>query len=414
MNWLNSPCTDPSGRVYEHDGRFYRAIHPGREGLIEALLASGTLQRLSDLGLLAPTRIACEQRVDGHKLILETQAAPFDVPCDRFSLGALRAAALCWIDTALVLESTPFRLSDAHFGNFMLFGANQPRMIDIGSLQLGRDVAAERPFASCTAFCANVVGPLLALARRPELARVARLAIGDHPYNGPSFPANDGPLELGSISPEHGVAAVASEAGLGDDQPPREALERLRAILARLTGTCDVGAAARASDPIDTALASAIDAAGTSGAARVVCVGADAYAAVRGRIGDSAALVIEDRPRDLDALDTRLRSSRPSLGAVSLCLGTPLNRALPAPRLRGDLVVAARPFERLAHVSAVMFENIAGALAGLTRSRAIVTVAAEHLESATRALSERFARVVTIPPSGANADHVALDCERRA
>jgi hypothetical protein len=31
VRWLNTPCTDPAGRVFAADGRVFRAVFPGKE-----------------------------------------------------------------------------------------------------------------------------------------------------------------------------------------------------------------------------------------------------------------------------------------------------------------------------------------------------------------------------------------------
>jgi hypothetical protein len=412
VNWLNTPCTDPTGRVFERDGRYYRAVYRARVAAVRELFSKGVVQRLGDRGLLAPMHVA-DLELEGHELVLETAASPFDVPCDRFSRGALHLAALCWIDAALELCESGYWLCDAHFGNFMLFGANRPLLIDIGSLQRLRDVAAERPFPSFTALCVNLIAPLLALYRQPALARAARLAIADQPYNGPVFPTDDGPFELRAVSTHHSVAAISRSISLNQAQGAKEALLRLRCFVEDLPGPrVDETPLPLPTSPLGGELQQRVREAAPG---RVLCIGVDAYLACCDALRERSSLVIEEQQPVLDAFDHSLRSGRAG-DRVSVYYGTLINRQFPAAPLRSELVLGLDVFTRLHHPSAVMFENIAAVIASIAHREALLCCAKSALGPATAALEQSFARVTATPAAAAEAPgerRFLLRCEAR-
>src|SRR5688572_1065905 len=149
--WLNSPCTDPLGRVFARDGRIFRALF--RESAAQALetLDHPVLQTLMRDGLVARMSRS-DLEVDGYGPVLEAEKAAFDIPCDRFSFGALRQAALDWLEITRRLLPAGLALTDAHYGNFMLFGANRPRWVDLGSIRTAAVLPDASPFKAFRMF----------------------------------------------------------------------------------------------------------------------------------------------------------------------------------------------------------------------------------------------------------------------
>ena len=89
--WLNSPCTDPLGRVFARDGRIFRALFRDSAGHALETLEHPVLQSLMQDGLVARMSRS-DLKVEGYGPVLEAEKAAFDVPCGRFSFGAPIAA----------------------------------------------------------------------------------------------------------------------------------------------------------------------------------------------------------------------------------------------------------------------------------------------------------------------------------
>src|SRR5262245_8376119 len=97
VNWINTPCTDPAGRVFAAEGRIFRAVFPGRESTVRSILENRDVRALMDDGLVARMWVS-DRKVEGYGLVVETEKAPFDVPCERFTRETLRAATQNWLD----------------------------------------------------------------------------------------------------------------------------------------------------------------------------------------------------------------------------------------------------------------------------------------------------------------------------
>ena len=142
------------------DGRVYRAIFRGQEGLARSIIDHREVRALMAEGLLARMGVS-DRKVGGFNLVVESERAPFDVPCERFTRATLRAAALRWLQVCRRLLPAGLVLSDAHYGNTMLFGANEPRWVDLGSIRQPSAVEPETPFRSFQRFWSGMLAPLV-------------------------------------------------------------------------------------------------------------------------------------------------------------------------------------------------------------------------------------------------------------
>ena len=163
VRWVNTPCTDPVGRVFIADGRAYRAVFSDRASLARSVIGDHTVRSLMDEGLIARMWIS-DRKLDGFGLVVEAETAPFDVPSERFTRATLRAAVLRWLEVCKRLLPAGLELTDAHFGNYMLFGMNEPRWVDLGSIRPPPAAEkGERPFKSFGRFLSGMPSSLLTL-----------------------------------------------------------------------------------------------------------------------------------------------------------------------------------------------------------------------------------------------------------
>jgi hypothetical protein len=356
-------------------------------------------------GLVAKTWIA-ERPVSGSDLVLEVQRAPFDVPCDRFTRSCLQAAFERWIEITLRLEGTGFCLSDAHFGNYMLFGRNEPRWIDLGSIRPIEEVTPDIPFRSFDELWKGMLAPLLVLRQSPHRARLVRLAIADYPYQGPRTVAHEAPLPL-----EEFVASERAEllSALGTATGRDAILKTFEFACAKLGDAFSRPAVAAAPAPVDPGFVGDILA--KAGARRVACLGADVYAAFAGVLEEFDTVVIDEDEERLEQLAPGLKTRSHQSGTVALYLEHVVNRIFMQRPPQADAVVAFDPFRRFEHNSDVMRENIAAILASMATTTAVITAPKEFAAPLARLLQGFFADVATEP---ARSDYVALVCRKSA
>lgn len=370
--WLNSPCTDPLGRVFARDGRIFRALFRDSAGQALETLEHPVLQSLMQEGLVARMSRS-DLRVEGYGPVLEAEKAAFDVPCGRYSFGALRQAALDWLEITRRLLPAGLALTDAHFGNFMLFGANRPRWIDLGSIRRAAVLPAESPFKAFRMFWEGMLAPLLVLANRPEHSRLARLAIADHPLQGPRVAANEAPLSaallldlplpaLSSASPE---AALQEAAGL----VPRER-----------------ESATPADVQMDEKLLGRVTAA-LRGMDSIACIGAGTYFGMAQALAGKDVLVIEPAEELVQQAERSIRKNTPCR-SVALYQQHCINRLFRRDGARADAILALDPMRTLAHDSLAEAANIAETLSALA-ARAVIVVAPYERRAATRKMLEQ-------------------------
>jgi hypothetical protein len=379
--WLNGPCTDPMGRMLRAaDGRILRALFREREADALAVLEHAAVRALMEEGLVV--RMAKSgSHFEGYGAVVESERAPFDVPCARFSFGALRQAALGWLEVVRRLLPADLCLTDAHYGNFMLFARNAPRWIDLGSMRDARVLPEERPFPAFSLFWVGMAAPLLLLAREPARARLARLSVADQPLQGPRFAENEPPLAVSGLVEDEKRELLSACAAVA----PREALH----LAAEFIGERTVLPAVKsdALPALDSKLTAHI---GGALAARacgsVACIGAQAHFGAEGAFARRDVLVIEPSAARVRQVEEALQAGTPAR-SVALCQEHPLNRLFMREALRADAVLAVDPLRSLAHPSGAEHANIAELL-GNAASRAVVVVAPYEQRAATRQMLE--------------------------
>ena len=382
--WLNGPCTDPLGRMLRApDGTILRALFPGREADALGVLEHPVVRGLMDEGLVARMSRS-GARIEGYGATVESERAAFDVPCGRFSFGALRQAALAWLEIARRLLPAELCLTDAHYGNFMLFAANQPRWIDLGSMRHAAVLPEERPFRGFSRFWEGMAAPLLLLARAPAQARLARLAIGDQPYQGPCFADGEPPVSVAMLVDDSRSKLLSACEGLDADAVLRRTLAFIEEAvpLPPAPPREDAGL----DDKIPAYMAELL---ATRGCHTVACIGASAWFAAGSALAGRDVVVVEPSPPRLRSLEASL-GERMAARSVALWLEHPLNRLFRRERMRADAVLALDPVRTLEHASGAQHANIAEVLDGAAGRAAVVVSPYERRASTRGMLEQRF------------------------
>ena len=390
--WLNGPCTDPLGRMHRTaDGRILRALFVERAAEALEVLEHDAVRKLMDEDLVARMSRS-GTRIEGYGAVVESARAPFDVPCGRFSFGALRQAALGWLEIVRRLLAAGFCLTDAHYGNFMLFAGNRPRWIDLGSMRSAAVLPEERPFRAFALFWDGMAAPLLLLAREQARARLARLAIADQPLQGPSFAGNEPPLSVAELVEPAKRELLSLCQGLA----PEDALRRTAEFMAERTEVPAVRPPAPRE--LDAKLSAHVTAVfGSRECASVACIGADTYfGAVRALAGRDV-LVVEPSPSRVQELELTLPDG--AARSVAVCQEHPLNRLFRREGMRADAVLAIDPVRALAHHSGAEHANIAELLAD-TAVRAVVVASPYEQRSPTRRMLEERFRSISLEHFG--------------
>lgn len=388
IRWINTPCTDPAGRVFTADGRVYRAVFPGQESMVRSVIENREVIALMDEGLIARTW-ASDRKVEGFEMVTEVARAPFNVPCERFTRATLRAATLRWLEISRRLRSAGLVLTDAHFGNYMLFGINEPRWIDLGSIRLERFTEEEKPFRSFRKFWSGMLAPLALIATQPRHVRLARLAIADRPYQGPLTTADESPLSVDSLVEEVLVRNFSDIQMLDAVQ----AMDRLRDFTAQLPATDgpdpsgERKPAAAAPNEVEKLCRS-------NPVASAICLGADAFGWLPGAWRNADVLVIDEVESRLDGVG-RSRGRGDAGGQLALYYGHPVNRRFLDNPPAADAVLAVDPLARYAHESHVAAENLSHVLGALGRNLAIVITPPVRRTQTERMLRDVYPSVST-------------------
>ena len=155
---------DPSGRVYEVDGRIFRTVHPPARKDYEFVRSTGCLDRLIERDLV----ISAEE-VSPHLLaeagagacyVLEHPRLPFISYPFEWSFPGLKAAAVLTLDVHLAVLEHGITLSDSSAYNVQFVGP-KPLFIDYLSFRRYRDGEF---WSGHRQFCEQFLNPLLLTA----------------------------------------------------------------------------------------------------------------------------------------------------------------------------------------------------------------------------------------------------------
>ena len=173
---------DPSGFVFERDGRLFRQVNPVHSQHYDLLMSSGLYEALTGEGLLVPHREADEPGFTGEAYrVLEPERIAFVSNPYEWCFGQLKAAALLTLRVQGLALDRGMSLRDASAFNVQFRGA-RPVLIDTLSFER---VPQDRPWVAYRQFCQHFLAPL------------ALMSYGDPRLNGLFRSFIDGvPLDL--------------------------------------------------------------------------------------------------------------------------------------------------------------------------------------------------------------------------
>lgn len=159
---LGSSFRDPSGFVFESEGRLYRQINASYEADWRNLLSSDLLGTLTAKGLLVPHAEAPlgNALTDEAIAVIEPQRLPFISYPYEWCFSQLKDAALATLEIQKLAIERGFSLKDASAYNIQFHGC-RPVFIDTLSFEAYREGT---PWVAYGQFCRHFLGPLALMA----------------------------------------------------------------------------------------------------------------------------------------------------------------------------------------------------------------------------------------------------------
>ena len=152
---------DPSGRVYQVEGRIFRTVNECFAQDFDFVDSTGLLKKLSAKGLILPVAIDSSSILESlgvkARYVLETPKLPFISFPYEWSFSALKAAALLHLTIHLQALEVGVTLSDASAYNIQFQGV-QPIFIDHLSF---RPYQSGEVWVGHRQFCEQFLNPLL-------------------------------------------------------------------------------------------------------------------------------------------------------------------------------------------------------------------------------------------------------------
>jgi ribosomal protein L11 methylase PrmA len=152
---------DPSGNVYQVEGRILRSVNEDFARDFDFVTSTGLLKNLADDGLLLPLEVVPSDslKLSGPKprYVLETPKLPFISFPYEWSFSALKAAALLHVNIHLQALEAGVTLSDASAYNIQ-FQGHRPVFIDHLSF---RPYRSGEIWIGHRQFCEQFLNPLL-------------------------------------------------------------------------------------------------------------------------------------------------------------------------------------------------------------------------------------------------------------
>lgn len=171
IRWIGVRGLDPVGRVFEYEGRYFRAIRPERADFVRGLFSKGIPQRLAERGLLIGAEEA-PVSVEGFAFVLAHPTVPFETRAHEWPRTLLRDAARVWLELNLALLPEGLGLIDAHGANFGQIGACRPVWLDFGSI-----APLEKSNTGFAEFRAHFLHPLRLLYAKSATGSLVRAAL---------------------------------------------------------------------------------------------------------------------------------------------------------------------------------------------------------------------------------------------
>jgi ribosomal protein L11 methylase PrmA len=156
---------DPGSRVFERDGRMFRAIWQRSASAYEQLRDSGLLTELIERGMLVPSREVDVKTIavdPAPAYVLDHDKLPFISYPYEWPFALLKRAALFHLDLQLAAVERGFTLSDATAYNVQ-FVATKPVFIDHLSF---RPYVEGEVWAGHRQFCMQFLNPLILWSKK--------------------------------------------------------------------------------------------------------------------------------------------------------------------------------------------------------------------------------------------------------
>jgi SAM-dependent methyltransferase len=136
---LGGSIADDVGRVLHSEGRILRAIHPGKDGAVRALLASGLVDDLVAQGLFPRTSVTDLSSPEFPLVLEHERLENVSYPCE-WSFSMFRDAALMVLRVNETANRYGYELKDCHAMN-VIFSPGGPQYVDLGSFTPWTDPA---------------------------------------------------------------------------------------------------------------------------------------------------------------------------------------------------------------------------------------------------------------------------------
>ena len=163
INWNKGSFRDPSNRIFESEGKIYRAIfNSGKSDYID-IQQSGIIQKLINKKYLIDTdeldrrnKLYSHEELKNVYIILKHKKIPFISYPYEWCFEQLKKAAIFHLDLQLYLLENNFNLKDSSAFNIQFIGG-EPIFIDFFSLQKYNDGDY---WIGYKQFCENFLNPL--------------------------------------------------------------------------------------------------------------------------------------------------------------------------------------------------------------------------------------------------------------
>jgi len=155
---LGSSFRDPSGFLYEHQGRLLRQVNESYAADYELLRSSGLYRELVEKGLLVPhEEVSLELAAsEGAYKVLAPEVIPFVSYPYEWSFSQLKSAALLTLRLQRLALKHGMSLKDASAYNIQ-FRGSKPVLVDTLSFERWRE---GEPWVAYKQFCQHFLAPL--------------------------------------------------------------------------------------------------------------------------------------------------------------------------------------------------------------------------------------------------------------
>ncbi|MCJ7513764.1 MAG: hypothetical protein MUO23_12440, partial [Anaerolineales bacterium] len=179
---LGASFRDPSGYLFERNGKLFRQVNRSYQADFDRLIASGLYAELTGVGLIIP-HIESPAAPDEPGLayrVIEPEPVPFISYPYEWSFGQLQTAALTTLSIQKRALSKGMSLKDSSAYNIQ-FHHGRPVLIDTLSFETYRE---GEPWDAYRQFCQHFLAPLALMAHTDiRLGQLLRVYIDGIPLD---------------------------------------------------------------------------------------------------------------------------------------------------------------------------------------------------------------------------------------